>query len=727
MLEFGQSQAARLPANSIAARKSRGPRFHMPKDKSPASKDIASSEEAPTSQASLSADDGPSSSSVRLRRLLFGKPRDLEDNSLFHKLSLIPFLAWVGLGADGLSSSCYGPEEAFTALGQHAYLAFGLAVAMAATVLIISAAYSKIIEAFPHGGGGYVVATKLLGEKAGVVSGCALLIDYVLTISTSVAAAGKAFFSFVPPEYAHLKLPLEMGIIMILTWLNLRGARESVIALTPVFVVFLITHILLILGGFLLHIPEISTTAEATVTGFQTGVQDYGFLALAVIFLHAYSLGGGTFTGIEAVSNGMQTMREPRVQTGKRTMMYMAVSLAVASAGLLLCYLLWNVRSEPGQTMNAVLLRNVTEGIPGAGIFVIVTLVSEAAILIVAAQAGFLDGPRVLANMAIDSWVPHRFGALSERLTTQNGILLMGGAAMAALLYTKGDVHVLVVMYSINVFVTFSLSMFAMLRMWLQRRRTELHWRRTVALFAVGFFLTTTILVITVIEKFTQGGWVTLVVTGSFIGLCFLIRGHYQQVRGLLGKLGEQLGNIPVGEAQEMEEPNREDPTAVVLVESYGGAGIHTLLNIFRAFPGHFKNMVFISVGVIDSGGFKGHEELNALEHRTEETLKRYCDLAARLGIPSDYRYAIGTDVVEEAEELCLQVRKEFVRSTFFAGKVVFQRDRWYQRFLHNETPFAIQKRLVWSGATMVVLPVRVRWDNEKPGESTRKTAGAAR
>src|SRR5262249_22279333 len=137
---------------------------------------------------------------LRLRRVLIGAPRDLADRGLFHRLSLIPFLAWVGLGADGLSSSSYGPEEAFRTLGEHTYLALGLAIAMATTVFVISAAYSRIIEEFPHGGGGYVVATKLLGERLGVVSGSALLVDYVLTITVSIAAAGDALFSIAPLE-----------------------------------------------------------------------------------------------------------------------------------------------------------------------------------------------------------------------------------------------------------------------------------------------------------------------------------------------------------------------------------------------------------------------------------------------------------------------------------------------------------------------------------------------
>ena len=142
----------------------------------------------------------------RLRTLIIGGKHDIEDTSLFHKLSLIAFFAWVGLGADGLSSSCYGPEEAFLALQGHTYLAVFVALMSGVTVLVIAASYSQIIELFPTGGGGYLVASKLLSPTAGMVSGCALLIDYVLTITISVASGADALFSFLPPAWLPYKL-----------------------------------------------------------------------------------------------------------------------------------------------------------------------------------------------------------------------------------------------------------------------------------------------------------------------------------------------------------------------------------------------------------------------------------------------------------------------------------------------------------------------------------------
>ncbi|HEX2658296.1 MAG TPA: amino acid permease, partial [Polyangia bacterium] len=246
----------------------------------------------------------------RLKTAVFGKARDLHDRRIFHTISLIPFLAWVGLGADGLSSSAYGPEEAFKTLGAHKYLAIGLALLMAATVLIISAAYRRIIEAFPHGGGGYVVATKLLGRPVGVVSGCALLVDYVLTITVSIAAAGDVIFSFLPTGAASAKLPVEVGLILTLTTINVRGVRESAMALAPIFLTFVVTHALVIVGGLLARAPEMGNTARELGAGFHEGLGTLGLGGMALLFVHAYSLGGGTYTGIEAVSNGLPIMRE---------------------------------------------------------------------------------------------------------------------------------------------------------------------------------------------------------------------------------------------------------------------------------------------------------------------------------------------------------------------------------------------------------------------------------
>ncbi|MEK7414164.1 MAG: APC family permease [Planctomycetota bacterium] len=648
--------------------------------------------------------------SKRIRRWLIGAPRDLADSSIAHKLSLIAVLAWIGLGADALSSSSYGPEEAFKALGTHSYLALPLALMTAATVILIAAAYSKVIEVFPNGGG-YGVATRMLGSRVGVVSGSALLIDYVLTITASIAALGDVLFSLAPLHWQPWKVPCEAAVILLLTLLNMRGVRESILVMAPIFVVFVITHAILIGGGLIIEAPTAIATAEELNNTFQKDLitPGVGLVGLIALLLNAYAMGGGTYTGIEAVSNAMPLMREPRLQTAKRTMIYLSISLAITAGGLILCYLLWHVSHVEGKTMNAVLVERFAPHLPfGSDTFIWVTLLSEALLLAVAAQAGFVGGPRVMANLAVDSWLPRRFASLSDRLTTENGVLFMGGAALLFLVGTWGSVDMIVIMYSINVFLTFSLTMAGMLLYW-WRRRDAGAWlrRRRLILFAGGTALCVVILGVTTYEKFGSGGWVTIIATGLLATLCFLINRHYRSVSVKLRKLYQALEQ-PTGPAKkDLAQPDPKLPTAVVLVSGYVGPGIHTTLNIFKSFPHLFKNLVFVSVGVVDSGDFKGEDTVAPLRERTQSQLDKYVALAASLGIPATSRMAVGTDPVEEAVQLCRQVKAEFPHATFFAGKVLFANESWYHAILHNDTAVAVQKRLMWEGLTVVVLPAR--------------------
>jgi amino acid transporter len=652
--------------------------------------------------------DGRENFLKKIRHKVVGKPLDVQEPSLFHKLSLIPILAWIGLGADGLSSSAYGPEEAFRTIGSHTYLAIFLAIATAFTVFIISYAYSRIIEHFPHGGGGYIVASHTIGRSVGLVSGSALLVDYMLTITVSVASCGDAIFSFIPLQYHGLKLSFVVLLIILLVVLNIRGVKESISILAPIFAAFVLTHIILIGYGLITHTPHVAPLAREIRGNLGQDIGAIGFVGITAIFLRAFSLGGGTYTGIEAVSNGMQIMREPRVETGKRTMVYMAVSLAVTAAGLLFCYYLFGIHPEEGRTLNSILADSIFSTWPGGGAISLITIFSEGALLLVAAQAGFVDGPRVMSNMAIDSWLPRRFASLSERLTMQNGVVLMGTAALALLLYTHGSVGALIVMYSINVFVTFSLSQVGMILFYVRNRKKETKWVQHLPVHAVGFLVCVTILAVTVYEKFLEGGWITLLITSAVVGICYLVRHHYGTTRSAVKSLETTLSEIPSLSPYNNDPLDRNEPTAVLLVSGFNGFGLHTLLSIIRSFPSLYKNFLFVSVAEIDSGTFKGAEAIDALKESVKHDLEKYVKLTRKHGFPADYRTDIGTDVVEAATSLCEKVAEEFPRATVFTGKLVFQRENLFHKFLHNETAFAIQSRLQWMGITTVILPIRV-------------------
>ncbi|MGE5309003.1 MAG: APC family permease [Deltaproteobacteria bacterium] len=654
----------------------------------------------------------------RVWRFLVGQERNLRDRRLFHNLSLVAFFAWVGLGADGLSSSCYGPQEAFVALGGHHYLSIFVALASVITILVISSSYTQIIEQFPTGGGGYLVASKLLSPTVGMVSGCALIIDYVLTVTVSIASGADAVFSLLPPHLYHYRLAFAIAILIFMTVANMRGVKESVMPLVPIFLVFLLTHIFIIAYAILKHYPTFSGLALTTRTDLRSTLSQVGFVGVMFLILRSYSLGAGTYTGIEAVSNGMPELREPKVQTAKRTMTYMAVSLSFVVLGLMVAYLLYQVSMAPGKTLNAVLFEAATADWGGGWgkIFVFVALFAEATLLFVAAQTGFLGGPRVMANMAKDRWMPVRFSMLSDRLVIQNGIFLMSCLSLFLLFFSRGSVSFLVVLYSINVFITFSLSQLGMVRHWWMVRSTEKGWGRKLAINGIGLGLTAFILLSMLVFKFKEGGWLTLLITGLFVVLAFQIKKHYRETAELLkrlntlvvaAELSDQDFMASLAKERQHEPFNPKDKTAVMLVRGFDGLGLHTLFAVLRMFGG-FKNFIFVEVGVVDVGTFKGTDEINNLEKRVRQDLGRYVTFMRKNNYHADSFHTLGIDVVDAMVKLAPQIRGKYPNSVFFGGQLIFPSDTYFTRFLHNYTVLSIQRKLYREGIPFVIMPTRV-------------------
>jgi amino acid transporter len=648
------------------------------------------------------------------KNAVIGRARNLSDKNLYHNLSLIALLAWVGLGADGLSSSCYGPEAAFLALKSHTHLSLFVAAASVLTIVVICASYSQIIELFPTGGGGYLVASKLLSPTVGVVSGCALIGDYILTIAISVASGGDALFSMLPVDFQVWKLKFSLGIVVFLTLLNLRGAKESVILWVPIFLMFVLSYTFAIIWAVSAHFGDLPGIAHGVVADVKSDTAEVGWFGLIAVVLRAYSLGAGTYTGIEAVSNGLNTLREPRVQTGKRTMIYMGASLSFVVGGLLLAYLLYHVTPVPGETLNAVLFEKITAAWPPllAHGFVIAAMASSAALLFIAAQTGFFGGPRVLANMAVDRWMPTRFATLSDRLITQNGVLLMGGAALLVVLLTTASVNLLVVLYSINVFITFSLSQLGMVRHWWRERANEPKWKTKIFINGFGLLLTGGILISLCIVKFDDGGWATLLVTGALVGVAFWVKSHYRQTQKKLHRLNELVAAALADDAIVVEKtPPPCDPqarTAVMLVNGFNGLGLHTLFAIVRMFPKVYQNFVFVQVGVLDAGNFKGASEVENLREHSQKEVNRYVAYMGKRGFYTEAHIALGTDIVEEAAKLCDVIAEKFPQAQFFAGQLVFKDEGFGTRWLHNHTVFELQRRLYQNGRAMLILPIQV-------------------
>jgi amino acid transporter len=656
----------------------------------------------------------------KVKEAVIGKPQDLLHSTVppphpdtRHNIALVAFLAWVSLGADGLSSACYGPQEAFLALGRYTHFGLYLAVATFLTVFIIALAYNQVIELFPSGGGGYKVATQLLGSRAGLVSGSALLVDYILTIAISIAAGVDALFSLLPPSAQDYKLMTEMALGIVLIVLNLRGMKESVRVLLPIFLGFILTHAFLIIYGIIAHSEGLPALIPDTIIETEQLTEQMGWLFAVSLFLRAYSLGGGTYTGLEAVSNNVNLLREPRVTTGRYTMLYMAIALSFTAGGVILLYLLWNAQYVPHQTLNAVTFGAIIDSwrldpFLSYSLLAIV-LILEAGLLFIAANTGFLGGPRVLAYMAVDSWVPRQFRNLSGRLVTQNGIYLMGVGALFILLWTEGDVSVLVVLYSINVFLTFSLSLLGLCKYWWTNRYDEDRWKSRLPLSLLGLFVAGGILIVTIVEKFTEGGWLTILITGLTITLCALIRRHYDRVRQQLRTVDALYAPRPDWE-EDLPEPPLDPmmPTAIFLVGKNRGLGMYTLKWLNEVFTGHFKNFVFLSVGEVDAESYGGKGALRSLQYQIENSLRYYVHYCHNQGWAAASYAAYGTDVETELEKLVTQVTAEYPNSVCLGSKLIFDNESWLISWLHNHTAIAMQRRLHLREIQMIVTPIKV-------------------
>ena len=430
-------------------------------------------------------------------------------------------------------------------------------------------------------------------------------------------------------------------------------------------------------------------------------------------------MGAGTYTGIEAVSNGMPILREPKVATARKTMFLMVISLSFMVLGLMICYMLFDVQLDSHKTLNAVLLDNLTAGwgIFWSRSFILITLISEAALLFVAAQTGFIDGPRIMANMAIDHWFPKRFASLSDRLVTMNGILLMGIGSIVLMAISKGSVALLVVLYSINVFITFTISQVGMVKHWWLLRGKALPWKRKLAINGIGLLLTSFILISVIILKFRQGGWITLIITGLLILLALNIKRHYFKTAVKLQKLRLKafseienlIGQRPCEERfiRQMKF-NKNGRTAIILVSGFGGTGLYTFLRILENFKGVYQNIIFVRIGILNSKIYRGTEELEHFKKQVKEDGEKYVTVANQFGLYGKSIWTIGTDPVNEIYRIVKRLRPRLSGAAFFGGQLVFSKTFYLSKLLHNHTIFSIQKRFFEFGIPIVIFPIRI-------------------
>jgi amino acid transporter len=641
-----------------------------------------------------------------------GPPRDPVDPLTRRRILLTAVLASAGLGANGLSSACYGPEKTFLALGSHPELGPILALATAATLIILALAYTQIIELFPAGGGNYKIVTALLGPQIGLIAGAALLVDYVLTIAVSLVSGTDGLFSILPPGAQAHKLTVEIGLMLVLITLNMRGVSDAIRFLLPIVLAFLLSHGFLIVYGIVSSAHSVPVTVAHAALGAHGLSQQIGWPLVAALLLRAYSLGGSSFTGIEAIANNVNLLAKPRYRTGRTTLLSVALALGFVAGGILLLYTLSGVRPVYGQTLNAVAFGTVIDrlqwGSFARSAVLLVVLALEGAILFVAANSILIFAPSLLGTMATDSWLPHRFSNLSSRLVRRDGVLFVGGCALAILAVCHGELGLLVVLYSINVFLSLALAKAGLCRYWWTRRAEVRHWVLRLGVAGAGLAIAAMILIVTLTQKFFAGGWATLCVTLLVIGICLAVRRHYGWVEERRCEM-DALYALPAHElaaACAIQSRRQEDQVAVLLVTEHWGPAIHTLLWVQRLFPGRFRSVVLVGVVKVQADTLGAPAAFLRKRERLAASLDQLEAFCWKAGLGTERMIGHGTDAIAELERLVKDTVASCPQCVCFTNQMILPGRQRIGEWLHNHTALGLQRRLHQDGIPLVVLPI---------------------
>lgn len=470
----------------------------------------------------------------RLRRTLIGRPLPTA-RAQHERLSKI--VALPVFSSDALSSVAYASDEILIALfvaGTFAtrHYALYIAIAIASLLWILTISYRQTVMAYPSGGGAYIVARENLGSVPAQTAGAALLLDYILTVSVSVAAGVAAITSAFPHLAAH-RTTLCVIAIALITVANLRGVRESGAIFAPPVYLFILTLLTLIAVG-LYHYAQSLHTGVPLSAAYRppVGVQPPAVLApiSIILLLHAFASGCSALTGVEAISNGVQAFRPPESRNAAATMLWMSLALGILFLGVtFLAQVIGVMPQANGETVISQIARTV---MGGRNWFYFLVQSTTAVILVLAANTSFADFPRLSAILGIDGFVPRMFAGLGDRLVYANGIIALGVISSILVVIFRGDTHLLIPLYAVGVFVSFTLSQSGMVRRWFRLRTRA--WARSAIINGIG--AVTTLLVLTIIgwAKFVHGAWIVVVMIPLLVALFSGIHRHYRNVAAQL-------------------------------------------------------------------------------------------------------------------------------------------------------------------------------------------------
>lgn len=590
-----------------------------------------------------------------LKRLFIGKPLKSAENDE-HKLSRFAALAL--LSSDALSSIAYGTEQIVVVLVTLSAAAIWYSLPIAAFVIILlislTLSYRQIIHAYPHGGGAYVVSSENLGRNAGLLAGGSLLVDYMLTVAVSVSAGAEAIISAIPALYGH-QVAISIGIVILITLMNLRGLRESAsFLMLPVYSFIAIITLLIVVGLF-----KIVTGAQPLNATALPGAVVPG-ISIALV-LRAFSSGSSSLTGVEAISNAVPFFKKPRAKNAAGTLALMATILGFFFVGGITFINYWYgiVPKE-----EVTVLSQIGKAVFGQNILYYLLQFATALILAVAANTGFSAFPVLAYNLAKDKFMPHMYMDRGDRLGYSNGILTLAAGSIVLLLIFQGSTERLIPLYSIGVFIPFALSQSGMVVKW--RKETK-NWLPKSIANIVGAFISFAIIAILFIYRLGDI-WPFFIIMPVLIYAFYRVNTHYKNV-------AEQLRLEDGAQLHEFD-----GNTVIVLVGNVTKANVGAL-NYARSI-GDYVVAMHVSMD----------ENVEKEKEIQEEFKKHFPDVRLSI-VHSSYR-SLQNPILRYVDLVSKNATKHNYSTTVLVPQFVPNK-RW-QNILHNQTSLRLRIRLAW-------------------------------
>lgn len=587
-------------------------------------------------------------------------------------------------GLDALGSAAYGPEAALTVLlpagvlGLHYIL--GLNLTIVALLLLVYFSYRQTIDCYPNGGGAYTVAGQNLGKPAAVVAGAALMLDYMLNVCVGISAGIGALVS-AAPRLQRITLPLCLAVLALLILVNLRGVRDSGILWslpTAVFVVCLLTVVgvgvykAFSQGGApqpLRPIPH-PVAAPVAVTGW--------------LLLRSFASGCTALTGVEAVSNGVQSFQDPKPVTAKRTLTAIVLILAILLVGLAFLVRAYGITAtDPNRAGYESVLSIVTGAVMGKGAFYYVTIGSILMVMSLSANTSFAGFPRLCRLIADDGYLPKAFRIRGRRLVYTAGIFFLGVFSALVLVAFEGVTDRLIPLFAVGAFLAFTFSQAGMVQHW--SRSNEQHSRIYLAINAIGAFVTGTTTVLILIAKFTSGAWMTVAILLGFVLLMHAIRRHYEEVEAQT-----HIDDVELG-------CSLAPPLLLIPVEQWSRASVTAL-----RFACSLQGSIRVLHVYYDSDDQENMSQWRAMLQRAAE----------RSGVQPPDVIEMQSDYRQITAPLLLYLSKVEEENPQRMVAVIFPElvaAHWYQQVLHNYRATLLKMRLFFGGRRRVAI-VNVPW-----------------